>query len=66
MHNQLVRPGEELHRGNSGFAADTPTGNAPTAANLQLMAGAMGTLVPQWLNGFQAWRTNSMDPLGGL
>ena len=31
-----------------------------------LMAGVIGTLVPQWLDGFQAWRSNSMDPLGGL
>lgn len=66
MHNQLVRPDDDLHRGNSGFAADTPTGNSPSAANLQLMAGAIGSLVPQWLDGFQAWRTNAADPLGGI
>jgi hypothetical protein len=66
MHNQLIRPGNDLHRGNAGFAADTPTGNAPTAQNTQSMATAIGTLVPQWLAGFQAWRTNSMDPLGGI
>jgi len=66
MHNELVRPGNDLHRGNSGFAADVPTGSAPSAQNVQMMAGAIGTLVPQWLGGFQAWRTNSMDPLGGL
>jgi hypothetical protein len=66
MHNQLIRPGDDLHRGNAGFAADTPTGSTPAAQNVQMMATAIGTLVPQWLDGFQAWRSNSMDPLGGL
>ncbi len=66
MHNQLVRAGDELHTGQSGFAADTPSGSAPSAQNLQMMAAAIGSLVPQWPDGFQAWRTNSMDPLGGL
>ena len=66
MHNQLIRPGDELHHGNAGFAADTPVGSAPTTQNVQAMAASIGTLVPQWLDGFQAWRSNSTDPLGGL
>jgi len=66
MHNQLVRVGDELHRGQGGFAADTPTGNAPNAQNLQMMAAGLGILVPQWPDGFQAWRNQSNDPLGGF
>jgi hypothetical protein len=64
MHNQLIRPEADLHRGNSGFAADVPAGAAPSGANIQMMAVGIGTLVPQWLEGFQAWRTNAVDPLG--
>jgi hypothetical protein len=66
MHNQLIRVGDELHRGNGGFAADTPTGTAPSAPNLQMMAAAIGILVPQWPDGFQAWRNKANDPLGGF
>jgi len=66
MHNQLVRPGDDLHRGNGGFAADTPTGTSPSAQNLQLMAGGLGALVPQWPQGFQVWRDAINDPLRGL
>jgi hypothetical protein len=66
MHNQLVKPGAELHRGNGGFAADTPTGSAPSAPNIQMMAAGIGTLVPQWPDGFQAWRNQANDPLGGF
>jgi hypothetical protein len=65
MHNQLVRPGDDLHHGNGGFAADTPTGTAPSAQNLQMMSGALGVLVPQWPDGFQAYRNRANDPLGG-
>jgi hypothetical protein len=53
MHNQL-RLGDSMH-GRSGFAASIPTGNAPDATNVSQMAGALGTLVPQWLDGFQVW-----------
>lgn len=66
MHNQLIRVGDELHRGNGGFAAETPTGTAPSAQNLQMMAAAIGVLVPQWPDGSQAWRNQANDPLGGF
>ena len=66
MHNLLVKPGDDLHRGNGGFAADTPTGNAPNAANIRSLAAGIPTLVPQWLDGFQAWKTDSVDPLHGI
>jgi hypothetical protein len=66
MHNQLIRPGDDLHRGQGGFAADTPTGNAPSAQNLQMMAAGLSVLVPQWTDGFQAWRNQLNDPLGGF
>ena len=66
MHNQLVKPGAELHRGNGSFAAETPAGSAPSAPNLQMMAAGIATLVPQWPDGFQAWRNQANDPLGGF
>ena len=66
MHNQTVRNGSELHSGRAGFAADIPAGDAPTGSDLQLMSGALRALVPQWLDGFQAWRTNAADPFGGI
>lgn len=66
MHNQTVRNGTELHSGRAGFAADVPTGDAPSGNDLQLMAGALNALVPQWHDGFQAWRTNAADPFGGI
>ncbi len=66
MHNQLVRPGEDLHRGQGGFAADTPSGSSPNAQNLQIMAAGLAVLVPQWPDGFQAWRNQANDPLGGF
>jgi hypothetical protein len=66
MHNQLVKPGAELHRGNGGFAAGTPTGSAPSAQNIQMFAAGIGGLVPQWPDGFQAWRNQANDPLGGF
>jgi len=66
MHNQLIRPGNDLHRGNGGFAAETPTGSVPSSPNLQMMAATLGVLVPQWPDGFQAWRNKANDPLGGF
>lgn len=66
MHNQLVRPGNDLHHGNGGFAADVPVGTQPSAQNLQMMARGLSVLVPQWPDGFQAWRNQANDPLGGF
>jgi hypothetical protein len=58
MHNQL-NLGDALHKGRTGFAASVPTGDSPNAVDLKLMADRLGTLIPQWLDGFQAWKSNS-------
>ena len=63
MHNQL-NLSNDMHRGGTGFRADPPIGNSPDGANLKAMAAAIPTLVPQWIDGFQAWKSNSEDPLG--
>jgi hypothetical protein len=57
MHNQLAL-GEELHRGN-GFAAAAADGNSPNGDNIAKMAAGIATLRPQWVEGFQAWKTDN-------
>ena len=57
MHNQLAL-GSALHR-SGGFAAADPSGTSPTAANISQMAASIATLRPQWVDGFQAWKTNN-------
>ena len=56
MHNQLAL-GDELHKG-SGFAGARMDGNSPSADNIAKMAAGLATLRPQWVEGFQAWKTN--------
>ena len=56
MHNQLAL-GDELHKG-SGFAGARIDGNSPSADNIAKMAAGLATLRPQWVEGFQAWKTN--------
>ena len=63
MHNQLAM-GDEMHKGGTGFRAAEPTGNSPDANNLRDMAAKIGTLIPQWLDGFQAWVSWATDPFG--
>jgi hypothetical protein len=58
MHNQLHQ-GDEMHAGKAGFGAALSTGNKPSAQDTKLMADKIGTLTPQWLDGFQAWRSNA-------
>jgi hypothetical protein len=60
MHNQLYL-GDEMHN-RTGFAASPETGDLPNEANLKDMAGNIGTLIGQWLDGFQAWRSNQDNP----
>jgi len=57
MHNQLAM-GSALHQ-IGGFAAASPAGTSPTANNINRMATSIGTLRPQWVDGFQAWKSNS-------
>jgi hypothetical protein len=55
MHNQL-RKGDELHLGDGFAKAKLDNwGSSPSAANITAMAGQIGTLIPQWLDGFQEW-----------
>lgn len=54
MHNQMMIDDAHLHQ-RTGFAKAIPEGTAPNATNVQQMANALDTLVPQWLGGFQAW-----------
>jgi hypothetical protein len=63
MHNQLGQD-TAMHKGALGFKAETPVGTSPTKENLQEMARRLTVLVPQWVDGLQAWRLNRMDPLG--
>ncbi len=58
MHNQL-NLGNSLHTGRTKFAAAAPDGNSPDGDELALMAGSIATLRPQWIDGFQAWKTDS-------
>jgi hypothetical protein len=53
MRNQLGM-GDELH-GGDGFAKAVPSGNTPSAANISAMAAKIGTLTPQWQDGFGEW-----------
>jgi hypothetical protein len=62
MHNQLAM-GNEMHAGGTGFRAAVPTGDSPDANNLRDMAAKIGTLIPQWLDGFQAWVSWATSPL---
>jgi hypothetical protein len=62
MHNQLAM-GNEMHQGATGFRAAVPTGDSPDANNLRDMAAKIGTLIPQWLDGFQAWMSWATSPL---
>lgn len=57
MHNQFAM-GSALHQF-GGFAAADPTGTSPTADNISRMAASITTLRPQWVDGFQAWKTNN-------
>ena len=57
MHNQLAK-GDEMHRLSAGFGAESATGSSPNGNDIQLMADRIPTLVPQWLDGFQAWVKN--------
>ncbi len=59
MHNQLALD-NRLHRF-SGFAAADATGTSPTADNIDKMAASIATLRKQWVDGFQAWRTDSTN-----
>ena len=62
MHNQLGK-GDELHSGADGFAKKVPSGNAPSAANTNAMADKIGTLTPQWQDGFREWLNWNKDRL---
>jgi hypothetical protein len=59
MHNQLGK-GDELHSGD-GFAKNVPSGNSPSAANIDAMADKIGILTPQWQDGFQEWLNWNKD-----
>ena len=59
MHNQLVMGGA-LHQFGA-FAAADPTGTSPTANNINKMAASIATLRPQWVDGFQAWKTTGLE-----
>ena len=48
----------ELHRGN-GFAASPANGDSPSGDNIAKMATGIATLRRQWVEGFQAWKTNN-------
>jgi hypothetical protein len=61
MHNQLAK-GDEMHQGGTGFRAAVMTGDSPNADNMKDMAAKIGTLTPQWLDGFQAWESKQNDP----
>jgi hypothetical protein len=61
MHNQLGK-GDELHNGD-GFAKSEPSGNTPSAANISAMAAKVGTLTPQWQDGFREWLKWNKDRL---
>jgi hypothetical protein len=63
MHNQLAM-GNEMHQGGTGFRAAVPAGDSPDAQNLKDMAAKIGTLIPQWLDGFQAWVSWATNPFG--
>jgi hypothetical protein len=54
MHNQLNLR-DSLHTGRTKFAAEIPDGDSPDGTELTLMAKSIGTLRPQWVEGFQAW-----------
>ena len=57
MHNQLNK-GNEMHRLSAGFGAESATGSSPNGPDIQLMADRIPILIPQWLDGFQAWVKN--------
>jgi hypothetical protein len=58
MHNQL-NLANALHSGRTKFAAAAPSGDSPDGTELTLMANSIGTLRPQWIDGFQAWKSDS-------
>jgi hypothetical protein len=63
MHNQLYMD-DDMHRGGTGFRSAEATGDSPNADNLRDMAAKIGTLTQQWLDGFQAWKSNQDNPMG--